>query len=174
MGASKTPTPATPGEAAQAAMGTAAAGEQMSIADQPIEQAANLQTTEQLGPAQMQTQQALAGQSAYQGAEQQQDIQSRLDPQAYAQRQMRMQAANQRLGQLYGQDPSTFSFRAPGAYTVPGSSATPDPQTLANQAQAMASLLSVGSVNKQGADPTLLTPTNAKATQGNAAQTYLS
>ena len=127
MGSAKTPEVVHPGEAAQAAVGTAGAGEMMSISDQPIEQYSQLATTEQLGPAQMQTQQALANQAAYQGAVAQRDIQSRVDPQAYAQREMRMQAANKRLGQIYGTDPSAFTFRGPSAYAVPGSSAiTPD------------------------------------------------
>ena len=97
MGSPKTPEVIHPGEAAQAATGTAAAGEMMSIANQPIEQYANLFTTEQLGPAEMQTQQALANRAAYQGALAQQDIQSRVDPLAYAQRQMRLKATTDRL-----------------------------------------------------------------------------
>jgi hypothetical protein len=103
--APKPPDPITPGEAAQAAVGTAGAGEMMSVANQPIEQYGNLATTEELGPAETQTQQSLANQAAYQSASAQQDIQSRLDPQAYAQRQMRLSAATSRLGQLYGTDP---------------------------------------------------------------------
>src|SRR4029077_16277767 len=99
-----------PGEAAQAAVGTAAGREEMSVANQPVEQYANLATTRALGPAEMQAQQALAGQSALQGAQQQQAIQSQVDPMAYAQRQMRMAAANQRLGQLPGQNPSAITY----------------------------------------------------------------
>src|SRR5215471_2749418 len=128
--APKTPKPITPGEAAQAAVGTAGAGEMMSIANQPIEQYANLYTTSQLGPAETQAQTALANQAAYQSAAAQQDIQSRVDPLAYAQRQMRMKAATDRLGQLYSQDPSAFTFRAPSAYTVPGTVDVPALSTL--------------------------------------------
>ena len=36
MGSSKTPDPITPGQAAQADMGTAAAGEMMSVANKPL------------------------------------------------------------------------------------------------------------------------------------------
>src|SRR5262252_5621345 len=120
MGSSggKAPEPIHPGEAAQAAMGTASAGEQMAIANQPVEQFGNLRTAQQLGPAEMHTQQALANQAAYQSAAAQQDIQAKLDPMAFAQRQMRMQLANQRLGQLGGLDPNAYGFNAPGVYDV--------------------------------------------------------
>jgi hypothetical protein len=127
----------------------------MAIANQPIEQYGNLMTATQLGPAEAQAQQALANQAAYQSAAAQMDIQSRVDPLAYAQRQMRLQAATNRLGQLYGQDPSAFTFRAPSAYAMPGTAGLPGPSTLAQQAQALASNLSLAKVSKTGADPTL-------------------
>ena len=82
MGSAKPPDPVTPGEAAQAAMGTAAAGEMMSVANQPVDQYGNLVNTIALGPAAMQVQQSLAGRAAKQGAQQQMDIQSSVDPQA--------------------------------------------------------------------------------------------
>jgi len=157
-GSQKTPEPVTPGEAAQAAVGTAGAGEMMAIANQPIEQYAQLYSTEALGPAQIQTQQALANQAAYQAAQAQRDIQSRVDPEAYAQREMRLSAANKRLGQLYGVDPSAFTFRAPGAYAVPGAEATPDLATLRGAASDIAANLATASVNKAGGDPRLNVP----------------
>jgi hypothetical protein len=163
MGGQKAPDPITPGEAAQAAVGTAAAGEQMAIANQPVEQYANLSTTEQLGPAETQTQQALANQAAYQSASAQQDIQSRLDPMAYAQRQMRLGAATNRLGQLYGTDPTAFSFRAPGAYSIPGSASIPALATLSQQGAQEAANLSTASVNSAGGDPTLMSPQGTNA-----------
>jgi hypothetical protein len=161
-GGSSQPQTVTPGEAAQASVGTAGAGEMMGIANQPIEQYSQLATTEQLGPAQAQTQQALANQAAYQSASAQRDIQSRVDPQAYAQREMRMQAANKRLGQIYGVDPSAFTFRAPQAYAVPGSAATPSLANLQGNAAAIASNVSTAGVNQQGANPYLNAPTNAQ------------
>ena len=120
-------------------MGTAAAGEMMSLANQPIDQYGNLLTTEMLGPAQMQTQQAFANQAALQGAKAQMDIQSRVDPQAYAQRQMRMTCGNQRLGRFYGVDPTAPTYRAPEAYMIPGSDATPSLATLAEMGANVAS-----------------------------------
>jgi len=174
MGAPKPAQPIHPGEAAQAAVGTAGAGEMMSIANQPIEQYANLYTNTQLGPAEMQTQQALANQAAYQGALAQQDIQSRVDPLAYAQRQMRLKAATTRLGQLYGQDPSAFSFRAPSAYTVPGTVDVPALSTLRQGAADIASNLAIASVNKGGYDPRLQLPDGTNLSVPTAAQTYLS
>ena len=158
MGSSKTPDPITPGQSAQAAVGTAGAGEMMSIADQPIEQYSQLATQEALGPAQIQAQQSLANRAALSGAQAQQDIQSSVDPQAYAQRQMRMQAANKRLGQLYGVDPTAFSYSAPGAYAMPSTAGSPDLATLRANAAAIASNISTASVNKSGADPRLQPP----------------
>ena len=159
MGSSKTPEVVHPGEAAQAAMGTAAAGEMMSVANQPVDQYGNLINTISLGPAAMQVQQALAGRAAKQGAQQQMDIQSSVDPQAYAQRQMRMNADNARLGKLYGVDPTAYRYNTPGnTYSLPGSADIPDPVALARNARAIASNLSVGAVNKSGTDPVLHPP----------------
>ena len=140
-------------------MGTAAAGEMMSVANQPIDQYGNLVNTISLGPAAMQTQQALAGRAAKQGAQQQMDIQSSVDPQAYAQRQMRMNAANARLGKLYGVDPTAYAYNAPSnTYSVPGTGDLPNPITLARNAQALSRNLSVGAVNKSGTNPVLHPP----------------
>jgi hypothetical protein len=164
MGSSKPATTYSPGEAAQAATGAAGAGEIMSIADQPIEQYSQLATTEALGPAQMQAQQSLANQAARSGAQAQMDIQSSVDPQAYAQRQLRMNAANKRLGQLYGVDPTSPSYSAPEAYSMPTTASTPTLQQLGANAQAIASNISTAGVNKAGADPQIHTPTNAKLT----------
>jgi hypothetical protein len=161
-----------PGEAAQAAVGTAGAGEMMSIANQPIEQLSNLATTSSLGPAEMQAQQALAGRGAYQAAQQQQDIQSRVDPMAYAQRQMRLKAATDRLGQLYGVDPTAFNYRASGAYTMPGTSTVPDAATLAAQSGALASNLSTAAVDTRGTNPQLVKPSNPQLPVPTGSQTY--
>ena len=163
MGSSKTPDPITPGQSAQAAVGTAGAGEMMSIADQPIEQYSQLATQEALGPAQIQAQQSLANRAALSGAQAQQDIQSSVDPQAYAQRQMRMQAANKRLGQLYGVDPTAYSYSAPGAYAMPTTASSPDLATLRANAAAIASNISTAGVNKAGADPRLNAPSNPQS-----------
>jgi hypothetical protein len=162
MGSAKPATTYSPGEAAQAATGAAGAGELMSIANQPIEQYSQLATTQALGPAQMQAQQSLANQAARSGAQAQMDIQSSVDPQAYAQRQMRMNAANKRLGQLYGVDPTSLSYSAPQAYAMPGPGSTPTLQELAANAGAIASNISTAGVNKAGADPQLHSPTNAQ------------
>lgn len=158
MGAPKTPEPTRPGEAAQAATGAAAAGEMMSVANQPVEQYANLATTSELGPAEMQTQQALQGQAAYRAAQQQQDIQSRVDPQAYAQRQMRMQAANRRLAELYGVNPSDYTYRAPEAYQVAGTADVAPLGELRQRAADIASQLSTASLSKKGTNPILKSP----------------
>lgn len=163
MGSSKTPDPITPGESAQAAVGTAAAGEMMSVANQPIDQYGNLVNTMAMGPAAMQTQQALSGRAAKQAAQQQQDISSSVDPQAFAQRQMRMNAANARLGKLYGVDPTAFKYATPSnTYSMPSAGQLPDLNELQNNAAAIASRLSTAAVNKQGTDPVLKGPNYAK------------
>ena len=128
----------------------------MSIANQPVEQYANLYTSTQLGPAEMQTQQALANQAAYQGALAQRDIQSRVDPLAYAQREMRLRAATDRLGRLYGTDPSAFTFRAPSAYQVGDTANVPSLSDLSQAGQTIAGNLSMADVNAAGADPRLI------------------
>jgi len=166
------PKPITPGQAAQAAVGTAGAGEMMSIADQPIEQYANLATTSQLGPAETQTQQALANRAALQSAQGQMAIQSQVDPLAYAQRQMRMKAATDRLGQLYGQSPSAFTFSAPGAFQVTGTNAVPALGGMAQQARDIASNLSLARVSSTGADPTLYQNNPQSVTQMQGAGYY--
>jgi hypothetical protein len=159
MGSSPSPPkPITPGEAAQAAVGTAGAGEMMSIANQPIEQYSNLYTTSQLGPAETQTQQALANQAAMQAASGQQAIQSATDPLAYAQRQMRLKAATDRLGQLYGTDPSAFTYTAPGAFQVAGMGQAPALSNLRQGAGQIAQNLALATVDKSGSNPQLNVP----------------
>ena len=150
MGGAKTPDPSDPWRSAQAAMGTAAAGEMMSVANQPVDQYGNLVNTIALGPAAMQVQQSLAGRAAKQGAQQQMDIQSSVDPQAYAQRQMRMNAANQTLGRLDGVNPNVPADNARAILIQSGTADLPDPTALARNARAIASNLSVGAVNKTG------------------------
>jgi hypothetical protein len=166
------PAQISPGEAAQAAVGTAGAGEMMSMANQPIEQYGNLATMSSLGPAEVQAQQALAGQGAYQAAQQQQDIQSRVDPMAFAQRQMRLNAATNRLGQLYSQNPSQFNYRAPAAFDVPGTADLPSLDTLRQQGSLIAGQLSTGSVNKSGGDPRLSTPSGTTLPDLSMTHTY--
>jgi hypothetical protein len=159
MGSSKTPETYSPGQAAQAAMGTAAAGEMMSVANQPVDQYGNLVNTLAYGPSAMRAQTALSGRAAKQAAQQQMDIQSSVDPQAYAQRQLRMNAANKRLGQLYNVDPTSPKYNAPGnTYSMPGSADLPDLNQMSQMGSAIASKLSTGAVNKAGANPTLTGP----------------
>jgi hypothetical protein len=157
-GSAPQPAQVDPGEAAQAAIGTAGAGEQMSIANQPVEQYSNLYTTQQLGPAETQTQGALANQAAMQSAQAQQAIQSSVDPMAYAQRQMRLKAATDRLGQLYQTDPTAYRYTSPAAFTVPGMAGVPSLSTLGQAGKQMASNLALGSVDESGGNPTLNTP----------------
>jgi hypothetical protein len=160
MGSPKTPEVVHPGEAARAATGAAAAGEAMAVANQPIEQYGNLYTSQALGPAEMQTQQALANQAAYQGALAQRDIQSRVDPLAYAQREMRLNAATQRLGQLYGQNPADVTFRAPQAYDVASMRDVPSLADLRGASAQIASNLSTAAMDSSGANPRLVKPSN--------------
>ena len=152
------PKPITPGQAAQAAVGTASAGEMMSVADQPVEQYGNLYTTSQLGPAETQSQTALSNQAALQSAQAQRAIQSQVDPLAYQQREMRLQSATDRLGQLYGQNPSAFSYTAPGAFAQPSMAQVPNVATLGAGAGDIAANLRLATVNSSGANPQLSNP----------------
>lgn len=156
MGSQKTPETFSPGEAAQAAVGTAGAGEMSAIANQPTEQYANLYTNTQLGPAQMKTQQALANEAALQGAQAQKDIQSRVDPMAYAQREMRLQSATNRLGKLYGVDPSAFTYRAPSAYQVADMRNVASLGDLASTSGLIAKHLYTSGVSSKGDNPYLI------------------
>ena len=159
-GSQQQPQVITPGQAAQAAVGTAGAGEQMSIANQPVEQYGNLATMSQLGGAETQTQTALQNQAALQSAQAQQAIQSQVDPQAFAQRQIRMAAANKRLGQLTGINPSQVSYTAPGAFNVASLGDVASLSALGQQGRAIASNLSTASVDKSGSNPQLVSPSN--------------
>jgi hypothetical protein len=98
----------------------------------------------------------MPNQESYQGSQAQQDIQSIVDPLAYAQRQMRLKASTDRLGQLYGQDPSAFSYRAPSAYAIPGTGQIPQLSTLTGAGQTIAGNLSTADVTAAGTDPTLI------------------
>jgi hypothetical protein len=158
MGSQKTPEVIHPAEAAKAAIGTAAAGEQMAIANQPIEQFSNLATNIALGPAQIRSQQALANRAALMGAQAQRDIQSQVDPYAFAQREMRMQAANKRLGELYNQDPASVSYRAPQAYGMPGTADVPTLEALRQQGAAIGSNLSTAKMGSGGENPQIVAP----------------
>lgn len=171
-GGGGTPEVIHPGEAAQAAVGTAAAGEMMSVANQPIEQYANLATTSSLGPAEIRAQTALQNQAAYQAAQAQRDIQSRVDPMAYAQREMRLKASTDRLGQLMQTDPSQYAYRTPGAYAMPGTGDVPSLDELRAQSAAAASQLSTAAVDKKGTNPRLVGPRNPLLPNLTPAQSY--
>lgn len=173
MGSPKTPEVVHPGEAAVAATGAAGAGEMMSVANQPVEQYGNLATMTQLGPAEMATQQAISGQAALQAAQQQKDIQSRVDPLAYAQREMRLGATTKRLGELTGIDPSQVSYRAPGAYDVANLSNIPSISDLAGQSRDIASNLSTAGLSKSGANPRIIDPRDAQTVTPLPSRSYL-
>lgn len=172
-GGGSTPQPVKPGESTQAAVGAAGAGEMMSIADQPVEQYANLATASQLGPAEQQTQTALQNQAALQSAQAQMDIMSRVDPLAYQQRQMRLQAATNRIGQLTNQTPSAFTANFPGAYQVGDTSQVGALSDLARQGRAIASNLAIPSVSSQGTNPQLNYPKNPQNVTPYSAPSYL-
>jgi hypothetical protein len=90
------------------------------------------------------------------------DIQASIDPQAYAQRQMRMNAANARLGKLYNVDPTAFGRAPTSAYSVGTLSDLPDIGQVTQNARDIASRLSTGAVNKFGGDPILNPPNYAR------------
>jgi hypothetical protein len=135
MSSPSIPEPTRPKEASQAAVQAMQAGSLYDIANAPVTGYADLYTQAALGPARMQLQNALSAQGALQAAQAQEDIQSRVDPMAYAARQMNLKATTSRLGQLYGMDPNAFSYRAPSVYATP---ALPDIRSLAAGSRAIA------------------------------------
>lgn len=157
------PSPPSPQEAAQAALSATQAGDVYDVANAPIQGYADLYTQAMLGPARAQLQQGLINQQALQSAMAQQDIQSRVDPMAYATRQMNLKAATSRLGQLYGMDPSAFSYRQPSAYGTPTAAALPSLDTISGVP--FASRLSTVTMNKSGA-PSIYTPSGSGQVPG--------
>ena len=131
------PQPPSPQESAEAAVQAAQAGDVYQVANAPVQGYADLYTQAMLDPARAQLQSAVAAQSALQGAQAQQAIQSQVDPMAYQIRQMNLKAASSRLGQLYGLDPSAFSYTAPAAFATPTPAALPSLQSLASGGQAI-------------------------------------
>jgi hypothetical protein len=119
MPSPKTPKPPSPEEAARAAVQATQAGDVYQLVNAPLTGYADLYTQALMGPQRMQLQQGLAARGALQAAMAQEDIQSRVDPMAYAMRQMNLKSASSRLGKLYGVDPSAFTYRAPAAYGIP-------------------------------------------------------
>jgi hypothetical protein len=125
MPSPKTPKPPSPEEAASAAVQATQAGDIYQLVNAPLTGYADLYTQAMMGPPRMQLQQGLAARGALQAAMAQEDIQSRVDPMAYAIRQMNLKSASSRLGQLYGVDPSAFTYQAPAAYGIPSNAQMP-------------------------------------------------
>lgn len=161
-GGGSTPEVVHPGEAAQAATGSAGAGEMMAVANQPVENYANLATMTQLGPAEQQTQSALQNQAAKQSAQAQMDIMSSVDPMAYQQRQMRLAAGTKRIGELTGYNPNDFSASYPGAFQPANMSDVAALSDLAQQGRAIASNVSTAGMSKKGTNPYLINPNKAQ------------
>jgi hypothetical protein len=157
MSSPKPVKPPTPGQAATAAIGTAGAGTLMDTANAPIQAYGNLYTNTMLDPYLSKTQTAVQNQAALQAASAQQDIQARLDPMAYQQRQMRLKASTQKLGRLYGMDPSAFTFSAPGAYQTANLAKAPSLGQLSGDSRLIANALQLAKVSGSGGDPTLYT-----------------
>jgi hypothetical protein len=125
MSSPSAPQPPTPAESAQAAVQATLAGDEYQTLNAPLQGYADLYLQSMLDPARAQLSSAINAQTALQGAQAQQAIQSQVDPLAYATRQMNLKAATSRLGQLYGMDPTAFSYTAPGAFATPTSAQIP-------------------------------------------------
>jgi hypothetical protein len=135
------------------------AGDIYQLVNAPLTGYADLYTQSMLGPARMQLQQGLAARGALQAAMAQEDIQSRVDPQAYAIRQMNLRNASSRLGKLYGVDPSAFTYRAPAAYAIPSQGQIPNISDLTALSSALASNVSRVSLQRGGV-PTISPPSS--------------
>lgn len=152
MGSQKSSAPQqpTPQQSAQAAVQATEAGDIYQAANAPVTGYADLYTQAMLGPARAQLAQGLTNQQQLQSAMAQQDIQSRLDPQAYAMRKMNETAAQSRLAQLYGMDPTAFMARYPEAYATPSAQSLPDLGTLAGAGKNIAGQFTPVSISGSG------------------------
>jgi hypothetical protein len=151
MPSPKPPSPPSPQESASAAVQATLAGDEYQTLNAPIQGYTDLYLQSLLGPARAQLSSGLAAQTALQGAMAQKDIQSRTDPQAYAIRQMNLNAAQSRLGSLYGMDPTAFSYRAPSAYATPTSAQIPPLSSIDALSRATAGAMVPVSLDKSGA-----------------------
>jgi hypothetical protein len=150
MPSPKTPSPPSPQESASAAVQATLAGDTYQTLNAPIQGYTDLYLQSLLGPTRAQLSSGLAAQTALQGAMAQKDIQSRVDPQAYAMRQMNLNAAQSRLGSLYGMDPSAFSYRAPSAYATPTGAQIPPISSIDALTRATAGSMVPVSLDKGG------------------------
>ena len=150
MSSPKPPSPPSPQESASAAVQATLAGDEYQTLNAPLQGYADLYLQSMLGPARAQLSSGLNAQTALQGAMAQKDIQSRVDPQAYAMRQMNLNAAQARLGSLYGMDPTAFSYRAPAAYATPTSGQIPPMSSIDALTKAVAQNMVPVSLDKGG------------------------
>jgi hypothetical protein len=126
------------------------AGDVYQTLNAPLQGYADLYLQSMLDPARAQLSSAINAQTALQGAQAQQAIQSQVDPLAYATRQMNLKAATSRLGQLYGMDPTAFNYRAPAAFATPTSAQIPAMSNIQGLTQAIAQNLTPVSLGKSG------------------------
>jgi len=151
MSSPSAPKPPTPAESASAAVQSTLAGDIYQTLNAPIQGYSDLYLQSLLDPARAQLSSAINAQTALQGAMAQKAIQSQVDPQAYAIRQMNLNAAQSRLGQLYGMDPSAFKYSAPGAFATPTSAQIPDISNIDALTKAVAANMVPVSLSKSGA-----------------------
>jgi hypothetical protein len=159
MPSPKTPKPPSPEEAARAAVMATQAGDIYQMVNAPLTGYADLYSQAMMGPARMQLQQGLAAQGGLQAAQAQEDIQSRVDPMAYAIRQMNLKSSSSRLGQLYGMDPSKFSYRSPAAYSIPSNAQMPNISNINALSNVLASNVSRVNLGR-GGQTSVTSPTN--------------
>lgn len=150
MSSPKPPSPPSPQESASASLQATLGGDEYQTLNAPLQGYADLYLQSMLDPARAQLSSAINAQTALQGAQAQQAIQSQVDPLAYATRQMNLKAATSRLGQLYGMNPSAFSYKAPGAFATPTSAQIPDISNVDALTQAIAGHMIPVSLDKSG------------------------
>lgn len=144
MSGGSQPTPPSPTESAQANAQSQLAGQQFQAENAPILAYEDAITRGTFQPYETALVNAETARSSANQAAANRAIQYQTDPQAYQAREMALQGANNRMGALYGVNPSDYSFSAPGAFQLPSASGL-DLSQIGNLSRAIASQL--GSVH---------------------------
>ena len=156
MSGGSAPTPPSPTQSAQAQASSQLAGQMFQAENAPVLGYEDALTRSLYQPYETQLLGATSANSAMQQAQANQAIQYQTNPQAYQGRQMAMAGANARVGNLYGVNPSQYTFSAPGAFQMPSTSMLPNLSSVSAMDQAIAKEL--GSVRIGGSGNVSLLP----------------
>ena len=156
MSGGSAPTPPSPTESAQAQASSQLAGQMFQAENQPVLGYEDALTRGLYQPYETQLLSATSANSAMQQAQANQAIEYQTDPQRYEGQQMAMAGANARMANLYGVNPSQYTFSAPQAFQMPSQSMLPNLSSVSAMDQAIARQL--GSVQIGGNGEVSLLP----------------